>query len=272
MTEPEVLRLEVAGGQSIVLDWYPAHARAPVVLYIHGLGSDRRGEKARYFARQFSAAGRALAALDLRGHGDSDGELRELTMSGLLADVDVAAAWTAARSATGRLLLIGASMGASVAAWYAARRPALTEALILIAPAMRFPAALAATPAGETAERWRSEGELRVRSEWIDVTLGRALLDDAARYDPDVLPLELRTPALLIHGFHDSVIPWEQSADFVRACARWRAGAPPATDLILISDGDHRLTAHKELLFALMCAWLERRAPATAGATQPLRG
>jgi uncharacterized protein len=265
MTEPEVFRLEVAGEQSIVLDWYPARAHAPVALYIHGLGSHRRGEKARYLARQFNVAGRAFAALDLRGHGDSDGELRELTMSRLLADVDAAAVWAAARS-TGRLVLIGASMGASVAAWYAAGHPAITEALILIAPALRFPAALV-TAAGEASDRSRREGELRVRSEWIDVTLGRALLDDAAEYDPDTLLQELGTPALLIHGLHDTAIPWQQSADFVRARARSGAVASPATDLILVGDGDHRLTARKELLFALMCAWLEQRAPAAG--TQP---
>jgi uncharacterized protein len=256
MSEPEVFRLEIADGQSIVLDWYPAGAHAPVMLYIHGLGSHRRGEKVRYFARQFNAAGRAFAALDLRGHGDSDGELRELTMSRLLEDVAAAAHWAAARCSD-RLVLIGASMGASVAAWYAAGHPAMTDALILIAPALRFPA-----------------GELRVRSEWIDVTLGRDLLDDANHYDPDALPRELATPALLIHGLQDSAIPWELSADFVRARARWRTGAPPVTDLVLLGDGDHRLTARKELLFALMYAWLERGVPPAmaAGATQPARG
>jgi pimeloyl-ACP methyl ester carboxylesterase len=56
-------------------------------LYVHGLGSHRRGEKALYFARRFNALGWAFASVDLRGHGAADGRIEDLTMSRLLADV-----------------------------------------------------------------------------------------------------------------------------------------------------------------------------------------
>lgn len=252
MNDPEVLRLEVDSGESIVLDWYSVRAPAPAVLFIHGLGSHRRGEKARYFAGQFNAAGRSFAALDLRGHGDSDGSVRALTMTRLLADVSVAASWTAARSATGRTALIGASMGAAVAAWHAARQPMSTEALVLLAPSLHFPASLARTLDAAALERWRATGVQRFSSTWIDLEIGCDLLDDAARYAPAELCAQLATPALLMHGLHDTTISWEESAAFLRTGTR----AP--LDLLLVGDGDHRLTAHKELLFSILCAWLDR--------------
>jgi pimeloyl-ACP methyl ester carboxylesterase len=251
LKHPEIHRLEVAGGECIALDWYPAQPQAPAVLFVHGLGSHRRGEKARYFARQFNLAGRAFAALDLRGHGDSDGAVREMTMSRLLADVSVAASWTSARAASGGSTLVGASMGAALVAWHAARNPETAEALILLSPSLRFPVALTEGLAPEALHHWRSSGARRFVSEWIDLEIGCALLSDAAHYDPAELCQHLATPALLVHGLHDTTIPWEQSAQFMRSCMR----APAA--LFLVGDGDHRLTAHKELLFAVFRAWLE---------------
>jgi pimeloyl-ACP methyl ester carboxylesterase len=251
LTQPEDVRLEVDCGESVALDWYPAPSRAPAALFIPGLGSHRRGEKASYFAERFTAAGRSFASLDLRGQGDADGAIRDLTMTRMLSDVSVAADWITARSGCGRMVLIGASMGAAVVAWHAARRPAGSEALILLAPSLRFPAALIESGEPGGLEHWRSAGLRRIRSEWIDVELGTALLDDAARYDPDELPRRLATPTLLIHGLRDRTIPWQHSEDFVRAMPR------AAADLFLVGAGDHRLTAHKELLFAIFSAWLD---------------
>lgn len=250
LTQPEVFRLEVDRGEAIALDWYPGHSPSPAVLFIPGLGSQRRGEKARCFAAGFVAEGRAFASLDLRGHGDSDGAVRDLTMSRMLADVSVAAAWLAAQAGTSRIVLIGASMGAALAAWHAARHPESIAALVLLAPALGFPTALVRTLDRAALTRWRSSGAHRLRSEWIDVELGRALLDDAAHYDAGELTRTLATPALLIHGMRDQTIPWEHSVDFVRTQRR------TAADLHLVAAGDHRLTDQRELLFALFSAWL----------------
>ncbi|MET0660893.1 MAG: alpha/beta hydrolase, partial [Steroidobacteraceae bacterium] len=66
----ETHRIAVDGSQSIVLDWFPATVDARVALFVHGLGSHRRGEKASYFAERFNARGWTYAAVDLRGHGE----------------------------------------------------------------------------------------------------------------------------------------------------------------------------------------------------------
>jgi pimeloyl-ACP methyl ester carboxylesterase len=263
LRDPEVLRLEVERGESIALDWYAGRSDLPPALFIPGLGSHRRGEKAHHFAARFSDEGRSLSAIDLRGHGDSGGTLRDLTMTRLLADVAAAATWTAQRSRCPRLVLIGVSMGAAAAAWHALKHPAATAALILIAPALRFPAALVNDQDRAAIARWRDTGLLRLRSEWIDVELGAQLIEDAARYDPQELRHRLSCPALLLHGQRDTTIPWQESAEFVRGSARSHA------DLFLIGEGDHRLTRHKELLFAVARAWLARQCGAEALTSTP---
>jgi uncharacterized protein len=259
LRDPEIHRLEIAAGEYVALDWYPTQPGAPAALFVHGLGSHRRGDKARYFARQFNLAGRAFAAVDLRGHGDSSGEVRDITMSRMLADVAAAAAWVTGRTACGRAALLGASMGAALAAWHGMRNPAATEALILLAPSLRFPASLTETLDPQALQRWRLGGSHRFVSEWIDLEIGRTLLDDAATYDPTELCKHLVTPTLLVHGLNDTAIPWEQSVQFLRTCAR------RSVDLFLVHHGDHRLTAPRELVFAVFSAWLERAATDLSG-------
>jgi pimeloyl-ACP methyl ester carboxylesterase len=72
---PEVHRIAVQGGESVAIDWYPADPVRVRRLFVHGFGSNRRGEKAVHFGERFNEKGWAFAAPDLRGHGQSDGSV-----------------------------------------------------------------------------------------------------------------------------------------------------------------------------------------------------
>ncbi|MGE5146515.1 MAG: alpha/beta fold hydrolase [Candidatus Eiseniibacteriota bacterium] len=107
-------------------------ATLPAVVFIHGSGFDHTAWplQARYFAHH----GRAVLALDLPGHGKSEGPA--------LASIDEAASWI------GRLLdaagvakaaLVGHSMGALVALAAAARMPERVRAIALLGIAARMP-------------------------------------------------------------------------------------------------------------------------------------
>ncbi len=250
---PEVHRIEVRSGESIAVDWYPAVPGARAALFVHGLGSNRRGEKAVYFGERFNEKGWAFAALDLRGHGQSDGSIGDLTMSRMVADLGAAATWIGERGVARDLVLIGSSMGAAVVAWHSLAKPAKTSPLVMIAPALRFPGSLVADLGPEAHDRWRRTGRWRFQSEWIDVEIGYRLAEDGAQYDPDRLLGGHTAATLIIHGMRDETIDWNDSLGFARQCH-----AP--VDVVLISRGDHRLTEHKELMFDTLWAWLEHRA------------
>jgi putative redox protein len=246
---PEVHRIEVHGTESVAIDWYPAAPGARAALFVHGLGSHRRGEKAVHFATRFNEKGWSYAALDLRGHGDSDGSVRELTMSGMLADLMAATRWIGNTGATGDLVLIGSSMGAAVAAWHGLARGGTASPLVMLAPALRFPGSLASELAPEERDRWRRTGLHRFRSAWIDLEIGYGLVEDGAQYDPALLLNRHSSPTLIIHGMRDDIVGWNDSVEFATA-----SGAP--VDLFLVGDGDHRLTDHKELVFDVLWDWL----------------
>jgi len=244
--KPQVHRIVVENEQAVVLDWYPSTPGARAALFVQGLGSTRRGTKARYFAQRFNERGCAFAAVDLRGHGDSDGDIRDLTMSGMLADVAAAVSWLDQETASSDRVLIGSSMGAAVIAWHVSANRASVCPLVMLGPSLRFPASIAPAIGDDELERWRRSGLRRFSSEWIDLEIGYGLVTDGGHYDPDRLVREHAGPALIVHGMRDQVVDWRSSAAF----------AGDAPDLYLVSEGDHRLTNHRVLVFDVLCSWL----------------
>ena len=222
---------------------------ARVALFVHGLGSHRRGEKASYFAAKFNAQGWAYAAVDLRGHGEADGSIRDLTLSGLLTDLRAAMNWLATRDVASPPILIGSSMGGAVIAWYALEHAGEVGPLVMIAPSLSFPAGIANQIGPDALHEWRQTGARRWQSEWLDMEVGYGLMQDADHYDPSRLQEELDSPIFIVHGMRDATIDWRASIAFAEGCRS-------PCDVLLLKDGDHRLTEYKAFLFDAMWAWL----------------
>lgn len=249
----ETHRISVNEGEAIVVDWSaprdPGGGR--VAVFVHGLGSHRRGEKALHFAQRFAAAGWGFLSVDLRGHGDADGSLRELTMTRCLADLAAARGWLANAAPAGEApVLIGSSMGAAVIAWHHLAHPRDTAPTVMIAPALQFPGRLAWQLGPAAMEEWRKAGVRRFEGDWIDREIGFSLMEDALNYDPQKLLHGYAAPTLIFHGMRDTAVDWRTSLTFAEDCAF------PHLQLVLVKSGDHRLTEHKELLFDTLWAWL----------------
>jgi alpha-beta hydrolase superfamily lysophospholipase len=250
MTPPARHELRLPSGETLVFDWAPPAAGSDVAVFVHGLGSHRRGDKALHFAERFAAIGWGFLALDLRGHGESGGSIEQLSLSRCLEDLHAALSWLP--SAPAPRLLIGSSMGGAVAAWYQLRHPHPGRHVALIAPSLRFPARYTELPAPELAE-WRRAGIRRFASEWIDLRIGYGLVADAAQYPYEALLSGYAAPTLILHGVQDVAVPWRESVAFLEQAAC------PDVDVVLVKQGDHRLTAHKAFLFDAIAAWLRQR-------------
>lgn len=248
-------RIPVADGEAVVVDWYPPPAGttpAHAAVFVHGLGSNRRGDKALHFAERFHANGWGFLAVDLRGHGDADGTMHDLTMTRMLADLAAALGWLAERGVAGPPALIGSSMGGAVIAWHHLEHPRGTGPLVMIAPSLQFPGRLAWELGPAAMEDWKRTGVRRWESDWIDLEIGYGLMEDALNYNPQKLLLGYQAPTLILHGMKDDAVDWRTSLGFVEDCRY------PQIDLLLLKQGDHRLTEHKALLFDTMWAWLAR--------------
>jgi pimeloyl-ACP methyl ester carboxylesterase len=110
----------------------PFNPDLPVVIFIHGAGMDHTvwTLQTRFFAHH----GRAVLAVDLPGHGRSEGSA--------LGSIEALADWTARlieAAGAGRAAVVGHSMGALVALETAARAPDRVWALALLGAAAAMP-------------------------------------------------------------------------------------------------------------------------------------
>jgi alpha-beta hydrolase superfamily lysophospholipase len=127
--------LRAADGVAIAATVYEAPASpAPGVVLVHML---TRTKDWRPFAERLQSAGLTALALDLRGHGQSEGSA--VPASAMALDVQAAVAWLTARSeiSAGAVAIVGASLGASLALLTAADLPSV-RGVVLLSPALDY--------------------------------------------------------------------------------------------------------------------------------------
>ena len=109
---------------------YEVDGHGPLVVVVPGMGDLRSAY--RYLGPALVAEGFRVAAVDLRGHGDSDTSFESYgdadTSSDLVALIE---------ELGGPAVLVGNSMGAGSAVMAAAERPELVSGLVLVGPFVR---------------------------------------------------------------------------------------------------------------------------------------
>ena len=219
----------------------PAGESRLTLLYCHGFGSDRSGDKILRFGEALTARGATLIAPDLQGHGESGGEFGSITLERSMGDLLLCAELPEFADAP-RRMLGGSSFGALTALWTAVEHPALAERLFLLAPAFEFVERHYEELSPEERERWTAGVPLKVEKDWFTVHLESAIYHESAQRTVAELARLFALPALILHGKHDETVPLQAVFDFVRACDS------KGLELFVIGDGDHRLSDHKELL------------------------
>lgn len=233
------------GRARLALSWTPgADSTAPVWVFLHGLGSDRKGEKALRFRDHLSGRGPGFLSLDFTGHGDSGGDCHGLSLTRNLEDIGRAVSFVREEAPEAPLILVGSSMGGVAALWYASLFPGAVRRVFAIAPAFLMAARFAASLSAAARRDWADRGFLSVSIGDRDLEVGWRMVTDEDGYPMERLAADLGTPSLLLHGDEDAVVPAELSRDFAASCA--------AADLVEIEGGDHRLSGVKDLLFEIM--------------------
>jgi pimeloyl-ACP methyl ester carboxylesterase len=242
---PQTVLISLPEGTPLSGDYCPGAGRLAdfAVLWVHGFGSVRGGEKAAALRAECGRRGWAFAAFDFRGHGQSGGEMLRLRPSGLLDDLAAVRQFLAGRGHA-RLGLVGSSMGGFAAAWFAKRNPGAVVGCVLLAPALGFLDRRWGRLTREEREAWRRTGRLRVTNSWVDTEIGYGLVEERGQFRPADLADGWRTPALIFHGLADDAVPESDSLEFVRRATF------PRVELRLLRDGDHRLTAYKDEIAA----------------------
>ena len=223
---------------------FVAYARsegsAPTVVFLGGFRSDMTGTKAMALEAWAQRSGHAYLRFDYLGHGQSSGRFEDGTIGRWLDDSLAAID----QLTTGRLVLVGSSMGGWLSLLAARARPQRLAGLVLIAAAPDFTERmlLKGLSPGDRAALER-DGRLERPSQyspepsvftWKLIEEGRKhlLLDSR---------LELPCPVRLLHGQSDPDVPWEYSLQIARHLEA------PEVITTFIKGGDHRLSTPADI-------------------------
>ncbi|MBI1775243.1 MAG: alpha/beta hydrolase [Proteobacteria bacterium] len=234
----------------------PFRADAPLLLFLHGAGMDHTTWvlQARFFAHH----GHAVLALDLPGHGRSEGPP--------LASIEAAADWLLSvikAAGAGKAAVVGHSMGAAVALTAAGRSQSPIGKLALLGAATRYavhPDLLAAARAGSDLAAglmafwglgtqaqfgghvapglWLTEATRRLIERGLGMGLA-ADLEACRDWQPGDAAAQIRCPTLVIAGSEDRMTPAKEG----RAVASLIAGSefqmlPGAGHMMMLEQPD----------------------------------
>jgi alpha-beta hydrolase superfamily lysophospholipase len=192
--------------------WLPDRPPWGGLVVIHGAGSCK--ESHHDMARSARAAGMAAVCFDLRGHGETGGELDGRVLE------DVAAV---AGLLPRPIALRGSSLGGFLA--IAAAERAGAAAMVAVCPA---PASLLL-------------GGLR--SGRLDFPVDRPAAEAViAEHDPLLVAEQSTVPLMLLHAEGDERVPYESSVEI------HRRSAASLKRLIVVPGGHHRSVQHDEEL------------------------
>lgn len=221
--------------------------KGPTVIWCGGLKSDMEGSKAVHLEGWARARGQAYIRFDYFGHGISDGDFIDGTISRWASDtVNIID-----KLCNGQVVLVGSSMGGWASLLAAMERAEQVRGMVLINPAPDFTEKLT-LPKWTTAQKQELEdnGVVYEPSDYDEpYVYSRVLMDDGRERQILDAPILLNCPIRILQGAEDTVVPPAHSQLII--------GAVKSTDVTytLVKGGDHSLSRDQDL--ALLTQMLE---------------
>lgn len=210
-------------GIALAATWLPGpHGTAPAVVLAHGFAAHRRKPSYARLADRLAAHVHVLS-LDLRGHGDSAGQ----TTLGDREALDVAGgvAWLRDRGHD-RVVVVGASMGAT-SVLHALARGTRVEAAVAISA----PARLEEDPATEAMQRLKRHWDSPVSRLGMRAALGVRVVPPGRWRNPghpQDFAATVTVPLLVVHGRDDAYFPVADAHALAAAASASRLWLEPA--------------------------------------------
>ena len=221
----------------------------PHVVWLGGYRSDMTGTKADELARHAQALGTGCIRFDYSGHGASGGAFADGTISRWLEESLAVIDHARHAIGTGRMILVGSSMGGwialrAIAELKAAGRGDLVSGLVLIAPAPDFTSELI-EPNLTEAER----ASLATRGYFEEPTpygpepniYTMKLIEDGRANRVLDGSIDTGCPVHILQGMKDPDVPFEHAVRLMEHLSGDDAV------LTLIRDGDHRLSRPEDI-------------------------
>jgi hypothetical protein len=208
--------------------------RAPGVVLFHGFTGQRMESHWMFVkcSRALAQAGVASLRFDFYGSGESDGEFREMTLRGEIADGRAAVAFLRAQTEIdpARVGLLGLSLGGAVAATLA---PSVQARAVVLWSAVAHTARLRDLIKKSARKIPGKAGAF----EFDARELHPRLHEDLLKVEPIRHLARYKGPTLIVHPEKDEVIPVSHARDF------FQAAGSGIKELVIVAGADHVYTS-----------------------------
>ena len=255
---PEKIFFRSAAGIGIcgILSGPCPGTRVPGAVLCHGFATGKDGRTYVRLEEILNDAGVATLRFDFFGHGESGGDLADITVSEAVDEVAGALAFIHSRGYA-PLGLMGSSFGGLAAVLAAADAPDLA-CLALKSPVSDTLARLLAERDGQSLEDWRSSGSIPLTDdEGKGLRLDYTFYEDAESVRVYDAASRISLPTLIVHGAADETVPVDQS--------RRLASILPRGRLEILPGADHRYSrnADFEIMLQRISAFIIRHVSGT---------
>src|SRR6201996_1973751 len=223
-----------------VVAYATTSGRAPTVVFLGGFRSDMTGTKAVALETWAQQSGHAFLRFDYLGHGQSSGRFEDGTIGRWLDD----SLAVLDQLTSGKLVLVGSSMGGWLSLLVALKRPERLAGVVLIAAAPDFTERmLLAGLSPEDRTVLERDGRLERPSQYSPEpsVFTWKLIEEGRNHLVLDKQLALPCPVRLLHGQSDPDVPWEYSLQIARHLEA------PEVITTFIKGGDHRLSTPADI-------------------------
>ncbi len=211
-----------------------AARRVPGVVLFHGFTGDRMESHWMFVkcSRALAEAGIASLRFDFYGSGESEGDFREVTLRGEIADARSAVDFFQGQKGIDPRCvgLLGLSLGGLIAATLAPRvRPRALVVWSALAHTAHLRTLAEASVKPIPGKKGRFEYDAR--------EISPHFLEDALAVEPLQSVASFKGPTLIIHPEKDAHVPYSHAEDY------YRAAGGATKELVIIPGADHVYTS-----------------------------
>ncbi|MCP2520727.1 alpha/beta fold hydrolase [SCandidatus Aminicenantes bacterium Aminicenantia_JdfR_composite] len=207
-----------------------------VVILCHGFTTDKNSITNLILEKILNESEISTFRFDFTGHGESEGELGNITISKAVDDVLTSIQFLK-RLDYSKIGLIGSSFG-GLASILASSRSKDIQVMALKSPVSDLYELFVLQAGEHLIEKWKNEGYIDYTSVNGDnFKLDYSLLKEAEEINVYKIASEIKIPVLIVHGDHDESVPLNQSKNLASLLKNCK--------LEIIKGADHRYSDSK---------------------------
>ncbi len=203
----------------------------PIIILCHGFTTSKDNNTNTKIEQIFNKKNIATLKFDFFGHGESEGDFENITISEAVDDILNAIKYLKQKGFS-KIGLIGSSFG-GISSIMAASKTDDLFVLALKSPVSNYLERDLQEKTKEEIEKWESDGfDFYVKSDGEKKKLNYSFFEDYKNNDGYEASKKIKIPTLIVHGDKDESVPVEQSkktANILENCK-----------LEIIEDADHK--------------------------------